>query len=62
MIRRIACSGLCFHLFVLRRGSYDHDLAISISDVDSKGDGRWMYVSMKCGDGGVVVLFSGRCI
>ena len=62
MIQIIACSGLFFHLFVLRRGSYDHDLAISISDMDSKVDGRWMYVSMKCGDGGFVVLFCGRCI
>ena len=36
MTRIIAFVSLSFQSFVLRRGSYDQDLANSISDVDSR--------------------------
>ena len=60
MTRTIAFVGLCFHLFVLRRGSYDQDLANSISHVASRVEGRWIYVSMMCGDVVEAAIVCGR--
>jgi len=38
------------------------DFATSIRDADSRVDGRWIYVSMMCGDVEDVVLVCGRRI
>jgi len=62
MTQKVASVGRSFHLFVLGRESYYQYLATSISDVDSRVDGRWIYVSMMCGDVEEVVLVDGRHI
>ena len=62
MTQIIVFVDLSFHLFVLRRGSYDQDLATSISDVGSRVEGHWIYVSMMCGDVVEVVFVCGRRI